>query len=453
MAKPVHRLGKPEGGMLAWMRGGGVRPTHAASPTETEEADAYLALLMTDLIPNIGLVIALLFGLWALADPYLLAGSGYSPAPVVSARIVVIAVGIVFFVASKTPLLPKYAGVIWALGWSVDGLAAGTAVAHLGGFDGPFFHYLYWAPIGSLGLLVSLGPRIAATTVMGFAGFVGYFVQRPDELMNPDAASALVTIAVTVSICVLIGFMITNVLTWNAIYRLRELDRGDELQSLVDERSEELRALGQHLEELREAERQWTAREVHDSLGQELTALRLGIVLARQSAESEPLDVKLAYLESLVGQAQATTRGIVRRLRPPALTEIGFQPAVRQLAEAMTQGAPWTTTIAFAPDPMELPEDCATILYRTLQEALTNVARHAAAATVTIAIHCEEHDCTLRVENDGARVSSDSTGTNLGLVGIRERARAVGGGAEWREVDDVFSLEVWVPVNARLSTT
>jgi PAS domain S-box-containing protein len=194
----------------------------------------------------------------------------------------------------------------------------------------------------------------------------------------------------------------------------------------------ELRALATRLSEIREEERRVIARELHDQVGQALTALKLDLAGVRGelggglSAETER---RLRAMDGLVDQTLETTRRISATLRPAILDDLGLPAAIRWQAAEFTQrtGVPCET---------RLPEDGLAIgpatslaLCRILQEALTHVARHAQASRVRIELRREDDSAVLVVADQGRGYASDeiSAKRSLGLVGMRERALALGG--------------------------
>jgi two-component system sensor histidine kinase UhpB len=217
--------------------------------------------------------------------------------------------------------------------------------------------------------------------------------------------------------------------------------RDDELRRLVAaqaERERRMRALTARLNTLREEERTRISREVHDGLGQLLTGLKMDIrwMTRRLAAGAPPaaLAQRLAETEVLVDQTIETVQRIAVELRPSALDALGLPAAIRDEArrfEART-GVRCVVQVEQAEAGPEVAPTVATALFRILQELLTNVARHAEASTLCISLGHEQGLCVLQVSDDGVGIGAQGEGASqaggsLGLLGMAERAAAVGG--------------------------
>jgi signal transduction histidine kinase len=211
--------------------------------------------------------------------------------------------------------------------------------------------------------------------------------------------------------------------------------RDAELQRLVAEqaaRERLMRDLTARLRTLREEECTRISREVHDGLGQLLTCLKMDIRwMSRRlaaGAGAEDLSGKLAETEALVDQTVSSVQRIAVELRPSVLDALGLPAAIRDEArrfEARTGVATAVETrTSAAPGPA-----VATALFRILQELLTNIARHAHASSLSIALTDEADAWILRVHDNGVGIPVDTVNhaTSLGLLGMVERAEAIGG--------------------------
>ncbi|MCA9542113.1 MAG: sensor histidine kinase, partial [Myxococcales bacterium] len=189
-------------------------------------------------------------------------------------------------------------------------------------------------------------------------------------------------------------------------------------------REQQLQALGARLVAVQEEERARISRDLHDELGQTLTGLRLRLAAleAVTDARAKPhLDVAQAAIDSAVEQV----RTLAHRLRPPALDALGLADAVRAHAEEWSALAGLEAEVAVdLPD--EPPAEVAEVLFRVAQEALTNVARHAAASAVRLTLEEADDGWRLSVQDDG-RGLGEQTGGGLGLIGARERVERAGG--------------------------
>ncbi|MFJ4344494.1 PAS domain S-box protein [Pseudomonas sp. NPDC089401] len=192
---------------------------------------------------------------------------------------------------------------------------------------------------------------------------------------------------------------------------------------------EQLRELSAHLESVREEEKARIAREVHDELGQMLTVLKLEVSMCELAfAELDPgLNERLASMKRLIAQLFQLVRDVASALRPPIL-DAGIASAIEWQArrfEARTQ----IPCLVQVPDNLPALSDAkATGLFRILQEALTNVMRHAQAHSVEIELVCEDGQLRMSVSDDGIGFCRDQARpTSFGLVGVRERVLMLGG--------------------------
>jgi signal transduction histidine kinase len=199
--------------------------------------------------------------------------------------------------------------------------------------------------------------------------------------------------------------------------------------------AEQLRALAARLSEIREEERKSIARELHDQVGQALTALKLDLEWTRGQVDAgapPEMRKRFAAMDALLDQTLDTTQRISATLRPAILDDLGLAAALRWQAAEFTQrtGVACETRLPDA-DPSLAPAT-ALALFRISQEALTNVARHAGAKNVRIALALEGPSALLTIADDGRGIAPDvlSRPTSLGLTGMRERALAFGGALE-----------------------
>ncbi len=197
---------------------------------------------------------------------------------------------------------------------------------------------------------------------------------------------------------------------------------------------EQLRALSAHIEAVREDERTAMAREIHDDLGQGLTALKMDAswVARRIDSRSEGAP---ALAERLRGMLQLTdeiidrVRRISAELRPGVLDDLGLAAAIEWQAQDYEQRTGTTHVVFSNVENMRFERSLSTAIFRIFQEALTNVARHAEAKRVEVRFERQHDRLRLSVRDDGRGISPEAISgtTSLGLLGIRERARRLGG--------------------------
>jgi PAS domain S-box-containing protein len=193
---------------------------------------------------------------------------------------------------------------------------------------------------------------------------------------------------------------------------------------------EELRALAARLQSVREDERTRISREVHDELGQALTGLRLDLSWLKGRLKDRPeLAERVQSAVIRIDGTIDTVRRIATELRPSVLDHLGLVAAVEWQAQEFEKRTGITVRLELSSAHPAVDDARATTVFRILQESLTNVARHAGAGHVDIALALGPEAVTLRVADDGRGISeAERTALrSLGLVGIRERAIACGG--------------------------
>ena len=197
----------------------------------------------------------------------------------------------------------------------------------------------------------------------------------------------------------------------------------------------QLHALSAHLQSVREEERKLIAREIHDELGQSLTALKMDLSwLARQLAETEssvvpPLQEKIAAMSQLLDNTIQLGRKIATELRPLLLDTLGLIPAIEWQAQEFQSRTGITCNLNLPPENITLDQDRSIAIFRIFQEILTNVARHAQATQVNILLEEKSGTLILKVRDNGRGITASeiSDASSLGLLGMRERALFLGG--------------------------
>jgi PAS domain S-box-containing protein len=199
-----------------------------------------------------------------------------------------------------------------------------------------------------------------------------------------------------------------------------------------------LRALSERLRAAREEEGARIARKVHDEVGQILTALRLDVGWLERQLESlalpapaarEALAGKLQDMSQLLDLASDAVHHVISELRPGILDELGLEAAVEWYVAELEKRTGIACRLVDTMAGARLSPDQATALFRILQEALTNVVRHAGAAAVDIRLAAEAGRVTMEISDDGRGIPEEKIGDSrsIGLLGMRERARALGG--------------------------
>ena len=211
---------------------------------------------------------------------------------------------------------------------------------------------------------------------------------------------------------------------------LRDVSERVQAEQALRRSKDELHELASAAHRAREQEKSRIARELHDELGQSLTALQMDVAWCRERIPAQDgMAMRLARMESLLETTVAATRRISSDLRPLMLDDLGLRPALEWLVESFTQHTGVRCDLSVASEELELPELQATAVFRAVQESLTNIAKHARATRVDVNIEQENSTLAIRVRDDGIGFSpEDSRKPNsFGLLGLRERAALLGG--------------------------
>lgn len=208
----------------------------------------------------------------------------------------------------------------------------------------------------------------------------------------------------------------------------------DIVDRLVTERTAERDALRRRLLDAEEAERRRLSRELHDHLGQQVTALGLELQLAVDVAPPRSeVDRRLAALRGTVDRLGRELHHVAVQLRPRALDDFGLEPALASYVDEWSRRTGTRAVFHARMDGHRMPNDVETTMYRVVQEALTNIAKHAEASQVSVVVEKREGEARLIVEDDGRGFDVDdanaraNTERRLGLASMRERAELVGG--------------------------
>ena len=198
--------------------------------------------------------------------------------------------------------------------------------------------------------------------------------------------------------------------------------------------SEELRRLSRHLESVREKESKRIAREIHDEFGQALTALKMDLSwisnkLPESVVNQGPLFDKLKSMSALIDRTIHIVQKISAELRPGLLDDLGLAPAIEWLAQEFQTRTGVKCDVQISGGEANLGSDCSTAIFRIVQEALTNVTRHALATTVKITMREQNGSLVLEIKDNGKGIRRQDTlaPESLGLIGMRERLLPFGG--------------------------
>ena len=196
---------------------------------------------------------------------------------------------------------------------------------------------------------------------------------------------------------------------------------------------EELQQLSRGIQAAREQEKTRIARELHDDLGQQLTALKMDVTILEDELQANTdRTLLLSHLRGMYGLLDTTVasvRRIAADLRPVMLDDLGLAPAVEWLINDFSNRYRIRVVAQIAAEAIDFRPDAGTAVFRIIQEGLTNVARHASASEVRLEIFRQERDCVVRIADNGqgAPHTASRPLNSFGLLGVRERVRLLGG--------------------------
>jgi signal transduction histidine kinase len=212
-----------------------------------------------------------------------------------------------------------------------------------------------------------------------------------------------------------------------------------QLESIILERTAELQTLSQKLLKVQDEERRKLARDLHDSTGQTLAALKISISFLLENCKQDAATLGFASdVAALADQAIDEIRTTSYLLHPPLLDEVGFRCAAEWYVEGFAKRSGIEITLDFATDRARLPMGMEIALFRVLQESLTNVHRHSGASQVSVCFQRQSETVILEVRDSGSgipaerllRLRQGSAETGVGMAGMRERINELNGKLE-----------------------
>ena len=221
----------------------------------------------------------------------------------------------------------------------------------------------------------------------------------------------------------------------------------------VSEARQELRNLSARLVESQENERKNISRELHDAVGQSMSAVQfelhdLGVALA---GYPEPLRAKLGHIRELVESSVAMVRNMALLLRPSMLDDLGLAAALEWQASQVSRSTGVRIEMTAGEVPDDLPEEHKICIFRVVQEALNNVCRHARASSVEIRLSASDEQISVTVRDDGRGFRTPRR-PGLGLLGMQERVESLGGGLKIHsEPGKGATIEIQLPLPQRVA--
>lgn len=243
---------------------------------------------------------------------------------------------------------------------------------------------------------------------------------------------------------------------WTLSKRSRQLAIAhSQLESVILERTAELQNLSQRLLSVQDDERRKLSRDLHDSTGQTLAALKITLsFLEKNLGEDADAIALLSEVTALTDQAIQEIRTMSYLLHPPLLDEVGFACAAGWFIEGFAKRSGIRVGVAIADSPQRLPKRMEVVLFRMLQEGLTNVQRHSGASEVKISFEREPELIIFEIRDFGKGIPADrlerlrtmSAETGVGLAGMRERLRELNGQFEMESDGHGTTIRATIPL-------
>lgn len=203
------------------------------------------------------------------------------------------------------------------------------------------------------------------------------------------------------------------------------------IEKKLQESSQDLRELTHHFEELRENERSTIARDLHDDLGQKLTAIKMDIswLKSRIGVQSRPVERKFQQMDFLISDSIDSIQKISYGLRPSILDDLGLHSAIEWQLKEFSKLSGIKVKAVYSQENDIINSQLSLVIFRIVQEALTNVLRHASASSVEIKITDEAGKIKVIISDNGTGIELEKIESkkSYGLIGMRERVKANGG--------------------------
>ena len=206
--------------------------------------------------------------------------------------------------------------------------------------------------------------------------------------------------------------------------------------------------LAMHTEKARESERESISRDLHDDLGQSLTAIKihLGFLLSKVS-DTESV-TKINKITSMVSDSITSVRRITARLRPEILDELGLEASLQWYSKEFAERNGIEVNLTTLPC-LDIPADSSLAIFRIIQESLTNISRHAKATRVYISLSKTNESINIRISDNGIGIGKDDieSKTSFGILSMKERARSLGGSFNiYGEIGHGTVITIVIPV-------
>ncbi len=295
-----------------------------------------------------------------------------------------IVVGAAYFPLTRIAAIRAHQDALLIGSGLVVSAAMGWATGFMGGPDRPQIHMLDLLVCGTIPMPLRARSRAVVTVLFAGAILGGYLVPFPEHLASPYLPVGVSMLICTIVVSITFGHMLYLLLRANFFQAALLVENNALLEERVAERTRELRELLSRLETTREEERNRIAREIHDELGQELTAQRLTLAIAEDCLDGEPdtARAKLGDMRVMLDRMMTTVRALIADLRPWILHDLGLGEAAQWLARRTEELSGLTCKLVVSGDLASLDPERSAAVFRILQESLNNVTKHAEARTV-----------------------------------------------------------------------
>ncbi len=237
------------------------------------------------------------------------------------------------------------------------------------------------------------------------------------------------------------------------VFNYRDITKRKLAEGKLQESRQRLQVLSRRLVEVQETERRHLARELHDEIGQALTATEMNLQSLLESSGADALAPRLKESLQVIGRVQEQVHDLSLNLRPSMLDDLGLEPALRWYTERQAALAGLQPEVRADPLARRLDPAIETECFRIAQEALTNVMKHAKARSVTVELSQNEEQLHLSVRDDGVGFDVASVreqavrGASLGLLSMEERATLAGGGLHYHSTPGQGTeVHAWFPL-------
>jgi len=212
---------------------------------------------------------------------------------------------------------------------------------------------------------------------------------------------------------------------------------------------QQLHQLAQYTEQARENERTVISRELHDDLGQVLTAIKIHMGLIRHTISDDELILKINKTTDLVSEAIKSVKRITAQLRPEILDELGLEAAIRWYTKEFTERTGIKISLGIISG-IVIPTDSSLTIFRIIQESLTNISRHSGASRAYISLSKTENRINLRISDNGVGITDDDVKSkkSFGIISMKERVAFLSGTFDvYSEKGHGTVIKIVIPVN------